>query len=183
MTELDPWLIEPQVHFEPNHTFYSVGRHTHKTLIFEHLEIITSTLKSKICEKRQNFGGNNHGRAKLALVFSNGSNFISVFYCLYLYWNPDKVTTFFAFVVISYVRESKLVFLVEKYSNQLENLQNYTAPNDAQQSTQKFDQMVQKSPKVKIYKIPAHLPEDRVIDFPDLQDMIENHYNEYEGKD
>ena len=95
--------------------------------------------------------------------------------------DPWKVTTFFAFVVISYVRESKLVFLVEKYSNQLENLQNYTAPNDALQSVQQFDQTRQKSPQVKIYKIPAHLPEDRVIDFPDLQDMIENHYNEYEG--
>ena len=90
MTELDPWLIEPQVHFEPNHTFYSVGRHTHKTLIFEHLEIITSTLKSKICEKRQNFGGNNHGRAKLALVFSNGSNFISVFIAYLFTETPIK---------------------------------------------------------------------------------------------
>ena len=90
MTELDPWLIEPQVHFEPNHTFYSVGRHTHKTLIFEHLEIITSTLKSKICEKRQNFGGNNHGRAKLALVFSNGSNLISIFIWKFIIGNPKK---------------------------------------------------------------------------------------------
>ena len=96
-------------------------------------------------------------------------------------WLWFSVTTFFAFVVISYVRESKLVFLVEKYSNQLENLQNYTVPKDKldQQTAQ---QKVVGSPKVKIYKIPAHLPDDKMIDFPDLQEMIENHYNEYEGK-
>ena len=95
-------------------------------------------------------------------------------------WLWFSVTTFFAFVVISYVRESKLVFLVEKYSNQLENLQNYTVPKD--KSDQQSVQQIVGSPKVKIYKIPAHLPDDKMIDFPDLQEMIENHYNEYEGK-
>ena len=96
-------------------------------------------------------------------------------------WLWFSITTFFAFVVISYVRESKLVFLVEKYSNQLENLQNYTGPKDTSDQ-QSAKQQTVGSPTVKIYKIPAHLPDDKMIDFPDLQEMIENHYNEYEGK-
>jgi len=41
-------------------------------------------------------------------------------------WLFFALFTFFAFVGISYVRESKLVFLVEKYSSQLESLQNVT---------------------------------------------------------
>ena len=99
-------------------------------------------------------------------------------------WLWFSVTTFFAFVVISYVRESKLVFLVEKYSNQLENMQNYTGPNDQltmKSTQQQTRQLSLNSPNVKIYKIPAHLPDDQMIDFPDLQEMIENHYSEYEG--
>ena len=100
-------------------------------------------------------------------------------------WLWFSVTTFFAFVVISYVRESKLVFLVEKYSNQLENMQNYTDPKEEptlQLTQPQSRQLTLNSPNVKIYKIPAHLPDDQVIDFPDLQEMIENHYSEYEGK-
>ena len=100
-------------------------------------------------------------------------------------WLWFSVTTFFAFVVISYVRESKLVFLVEKYSNQLENMQNYTDPKEEptlQLTQPQSRQLTLNSPNVKIYKIPAHLPDDQMIDFPDLQEMIENHYSEYEGK-
>ena len=43
-------------------------------------------------------------------------------------WLFFALCTFFSFVGISYMRESKLVFLIEKYSSQLENLQNVTLP-------------------------------------------------------
>ena len=127
-------------------------------------------------------------------------------------WLWFSVTTFFAFVVISYVRESKLVFLVEKYSTQdrdywfmknslevrkkilnsvfsylssiskkLEGLQNYTG--DGGEATDRVMALKRatKQPSVKIYKIPSHLPEEKMVDFPDLQEMIESHYSEYEG--
>ena len=41
-------------------------------------------------------------------------------------WLVFTLFSFFTFVGISYVRESKLVFLVEKYSKQVESLQNVT---------------------------------------------------------
>merc|ERR1712050_103623 len=90
-------------------------------------------------------------------------------------WLVFTLFSFFTFVGISYVRESKLVFLVEKYSKQVESLQNVTVAS-------KTDSLVGHTSgnpvneRVKIYKIPVSSTVLLDANIPSLGEMINGNY-------
>lgn len=115
-------------------------------------------------------------------------------------WLFFALFTFFTFVGISYVRESKLVFLVEKYSSQLESLQNVSIMTEGMSSNE-VSQVMRSPGKpvnergrsehrqyndgvcisifiylVKIYKIPVSSKGVMETSIPDITNMRSGNY-------